>query len=120
MLSPFRQFCFFTVYFRGSISDSIAAASVRTVATTETENSNDLFHDLESYKDIQDSIVRQYPGYNPDANFHALRHPNVKPKIKNICYTFVNIDVSYLLLMACWICKYHVLAEPPDSSGGSA
>ena len=54
--------------------DSIAAAtSVRTVATTKTENSrrtvyllDDLFHDLESYKAIQDSIARQYPGYNPD------------------------------------------------------
>ena len=26
--------------------------------------------------------------------FHDLRHPNVKPRTKNICYTFVNIDVS--------------------------
>ena len=50
-----------------------AATSVRTVATTKTENSrrtvyllDDLFHDLESYKAIQDSIARQYPGYNPD------------------------------------------------------
>ena len=56
----------------------------------------------------------------PKIRFHDMRHSNVKPKIKNICYTFVNIDVSYLLLMACWICKYHVLAEPPDESGGSA
>ena len=57
-----------------NFDDSIAAAtSVRTVATTKTENSrrtvyllDDLFHDLESYKAIQDSIARQYPGYNPD------------------------------------------------------
>lgn len=30
----------------------------------------------------------------PQVRFHDLRHPNVKPKTKNICYTFVNIDVS--------------------------
>ena len=53
-------------------NDSIAAStSVRTVSSTKTDHSqrtvyllDGLFQDLKYYKEIQDSIAAEYPGYN--------------------------------------------------------
>lgn len=52
--------------------DSIAASTtVKTVSSTKTDHSrrtvyllDELFQDLKYYKEIQDSIAAEYPGYN--------------------------------------------------------
>lgn len=54
--------------------DSIAAyTSVQTLPTTKTDNSrrtvylmDQLCEDLKAYREIQQSVAAQYPGYNPD------------------------------------------------------
>lgn len=54
--------------------DSIAASTtVKTVASTKTDHSrrtvyllDELFQDLKYYKEIQDSIAAEYPGYNQE------------------------------------------------------
>ena len=54
--------------------DSIAAStSVKTVSSTKTDHSrrtvyllDELFQDLKYYKEIQDSIAAEYPGYNQE------------------------------------------------------
>lgn len=54
--------------------DSVAASTtVKTVASTKTDHSrrtvyllDELFQDLKYYKEIQDSIAAEYPGYNQE------------------------------------------------------